>query len=73
MPYIIRACTDKFITARKDGKPLGKSTLLETLSISDEVVAKHPGLVTSPLRLREDESSELFSNQEAIFWMLIRE
>ena len=38
-----------------------------------ELVARRPGLVTSPLKLKEEQSSDIFADQSAIFWMRVCE
>lgn len=73
MPYILRACIDVFNAARAGDKKVVKSTLLETLNIKQELVARRPGLVTSPLKLKEEQSSDIFADQSAIFWMRVCE
>lgn len=49
-----------------------KSTLMQTLSITDKALAGRQDVVTSPLRLREDEVHQFTKHPLALFWINIR-
>ena len=59
---VFDACNDKKI-------PVTKSLLIESLFIDESVLSDQPDVVTSPLRLREDQINQFTSNRDALFWI----
>ena len=69
MPYIVHACLHAFSLSKETNTPITKAKLLDTLCVSDELLAGQPAIVTSALRLRDSQVNRYTSKSSALFWV----
>ena len=69
MPYIVHACVQAFRLSTETGTPITKATLLEALSVREELLVGQPTILTSPLKLQEKQVNQFTSNPSPLFWI----
>ena len=69
MPYIVHACIQAFTLSKKTKTPITKAKLLDTLCVADEVLVGQPAIITSVLKLRDQQVNQFSSNPSPLFWI----